>query len=1331
MPTATYQFNSYNAGSTTWQTSPANIVDGSDTTFGRTNVNGDHILMDGNQYTSGGTGTITKVELHCSWASNGSNCVPSLVPVFGGTTDGDSHAVTTSNSAQTDSAYFDITSDTNAPGTWSWSDIAALQGKITVARSGNRIDIYYVDVRVTYTTSDASVSPSAIAATTTIPTPAVSVGRPIVAGSATNHSNAGNFNVSVPAGTQNDDLLIAINASDWDTLANTGVPTGFTALTTSGYDGGTNNVHVAVGYRIASSEPANYSFPGGTSSDTAGILIRITGADSTPVIAQVAPTAVTAGTGTVTAPTPTPDSSSDLIIVAVATDGDQGSGALTWTWDASCSEIAEVQSTLYTVLTSAASDSTGTYTATSSTGTHDKGGAIAISIKAAGSPDAAVTPAVVAATATIGGGSAFTPDAQVNATVVSATATIPGPSISTSKFIASIDGTNLCLLDSSGDPILLRGDTNWALPFNAGAYTHTYQEDIDHYVSTRSSEGYNAILIAALGSTQNGGPADTGANENGDLPFVGTNFGSLTSAYWTRVDYLVTACENAGITVLFDPIYSYDMDNGALHTATSTDYGNYGTAIGTRYKDYPNIIWWFGGDYFDTSNTLLDAFVTGLTGAGDSHLITIENDPESTSRHDISPTATLNWGTSNADFNVVYSYNASYDGTEFAWDEASPIAVVHGDGHYLSDGSDTALFLRNWAWWILSSGSRGINAGSEGIWNWNSGSYASTTTETFLTTTLPAICDVFTSFTGWHKLRPDTSSALVTAGRGTHISHLASGGGATAYSGGNSYVTASITSDGTLAVIYIPASTTITIDESQMAAGYTANWVDPIDGTTTSATTGTTYNSSTPGTNSAGGSDWVLVLQGTATQDAAITATAVAATATIPAPTITAVRSASVTPSAVAASAAIPSVTASTGSTASPSAISANATIPSPTESAGSTTTPSVVSAAVTIPAVTPSTSAIQSPSAVAAAATIPTPTVQTSGSASVTPAVVAATATIPSAVLSTGAGVTPSVIDATANIPAISFSSSVDVAPSVVAGTSNVPTPNVVFSTNVLASVVAAAATIPVHTVETSGSASVHPSVVAASATIPAPTVDFGTTVIPSAVSATATIPSIGIIIGTVVTPNVISAAATIPAATVNTGSSASVSPSAIAAMATIPTPAVSAPASANVTPSVVAASATIPAPGASGSSTVTASVVALSASLPAPTISLSVSIQPSAVSASATIPQPSISSQAGASITPGVVAATAAIPAPTTAVSVSIQPSVISAAATIPAPAESTGSTASPVAISAVVNFPEPTLFNKTGILSVSGGSTDSSTSTGSNTASIQISGSTTGRI
>ena len=1074
---------------------------------------------------------------------------------------------------------------------------------------------------------------------------------------------------------------------------------------------------------------------------TSGMIIRVTGADATPVIAQVTSVAITGGTGTVTAPTPTPDSSSDLIIVAVVTDGGDGGGSVSWSWHASCAEINEVQSTTFTSISAAATDSSGTYTATASPD-HNNGGAIAISIKTAASPDAAVTPAVVEATTTISG-TAFTPDAQVNATAVNATTSIPVVTPTTSIYIASIDGTNLCFLDTLGDPILLRGDTSWAIPFNAGAYTHTYEEDIDRLVNNRASQGYNAILIAALGSTENGGPADTGANENGDIPFVGGDFGSLTSAYWTRVDYLVTACQDKGITVLFDAIYAYDMSSGALSSANSTDYQDYGTAIGARYKDYPNIIWWFGGDYFDSDNTKLDSFVTGLTGSGDSHLITIENNAETTSRADIHNDAVYNWGTNNADFNVVYSYNASYDGTEYAWDETSPIPVVHGDGHYYSDGADSAAFSRNWAWWILSSGSRGINAGSEGIWNWNSGSYASVTSETFLVTTLPAICNVFTSFDGWHTLRPDTSSALVTAGRGTHVSHFNSGGGGGEYSSGNSYVTASINAAGTLAVIYIPSSTTITIDEGQMAAGYTATWVDPVTGATTSETTGTTYDSSTPGTNSAGGSDWVLVLQGT-TQDASITATAVAASTSIPAPAVHA--GSTVTPSAVAATATIPTPAIVASSVISATAVAATATIPTPTVSAAHA-------------------SIVQTKqggdNAVSGTLNITLDTATTAGNTLIVIIGNNASDVLPSSVTLGGVSLTADASKTSSGASeAVSFWSLSNIAAGQTAvaithsGTWS-PGITVLETTPLQFDIATAGGTSSAGSQSTFDSGSATPDansalllgccvtfgssghttiaptgsgtwsaftdiqegsftdVLGASQIVTAAgTVQFTGTLSPSAgdwtalaasykdsldanitataVAATATIPSPTILAVTDVSPSAVNATATIPSPTESAGST--VTPSVISASASITSVSVST--GSTVTPSNIDATANIPSISFSSSVDVAPSVVAGTSSIPTPNLIISTNVLASAVAASTTIPTPTVETSGSASVHPSAVAASATIPAPTINFGTTVSPSAVSATATIPSVGIIIGTLVTPSVIGVAATIPAPTV-------------------------------------
>jgi Putative collagen-binding domain of a collagenase len=74
-------------------------------------------------------------------------------------------------------------------------------------------------------------------------------------------------------------------------------------------------------------------------------------------------------------------------------------------------------------------------------------------------------------------------------------------------------------------------------------------------------------------------------------------------------------------------------------------------------------------------------------------------------------------------------------------------------------------------------------------------------------------------------------------------------------------VAASITPSGSLAMLYLPNATTITINQSLMQSGYTATWVDPVSGATSPATPGSTYNSTAQGNNSQGDPDWVLVLQ--------------------------------------------------------------------------------------------------------------------------------------------------------------------------------------------------------------------------------------------------------------------------------------------------------------------------------------------------------------------------------------------------------------------------------------------------------------------------------------
>jgi hypothetical protein len=162
--TATYCFDSFSAS--TWDSAPTNITNCSTGSGTNDNNNGHHVYLDASEYTSGGSGTITQVELRVyyknNWATGATtrNNVAQLTPYFGGTTAGDAYNDALGDHATAGwSGYFDITSDPAAPASWSWSDIAALDVDLIDDRpNSGQITVYRVEMQVTYT--PASTEPT-------------------------------------------------------------------------------------------------------------------------------------------------------------------------------------------------------------------------------------------------------------------------------------------------------------------------------------------------------------------------------------------------------------------------------------------------------------------------------------------------------------------------------------------------------------------------------------------------------------------------------------------------------------------------------------------------------------------------------------------------------------------------------------------------------------------------------------------------------------------------------------------------------------------------------------------------------------------------------------------------------------------------------------------------------------------------------------------------------------------------------------------------------------------------------------------------------------------
>jgi hypothetical protein len=421
------------------------------------------------------------------------------------------------------------------------------------------------------------------------------------------------------------------------------------------------------------------------------------------------------------------------------------------------------------------------------------------------------------------------------------------PRATAKRFVTRVSRNGRYFLDQFGHPILVKGDSPWAILVDAS------RARMDSYVATRRSQGFNTVLVSLLGNTANGGPADNGRTYDGKLPFVGGNPRHLANAYWDRVAHFIRECRSRGITVMAYPIDGWTGTaayHGLARSWSTTTAKAYGRAVANRLKGYRNVIWSVGGDYPSggqrAADARMNAVMAGLRAGGMNRINTIQFTLNETSLDS-------SYWKPRVDFSFVYSYAASYRTVQRGYRQTRAgrhLPALMGEAHYEKYSGVTNRYLRSQAAWALTSGSPGDFYGSEDVWDQAPTSAALKSTGA---RQVSAIRRVFGGLAGWHRLVPDFSSTFITAGRGSKSS-------ADEYFSGNTYVTGARRADGRLAVIYLPdASRRITINQSKMGPGYTARWVNPTNGASAAATERSTYSRTAP--HGDGANDWLLVLR--------------------------------------------------------------------------------------------------------------------------------------------------------------------------------------------------------------------------------------------------------------------------------------------------------------------------------------------------------------------------------------------------------------------------------------------------------------------------------------
>jgi hypothetical protein len=431
------------------------------------------------------------------------------------------------------------------------------------------------------------------------------------------------------------------------------------------------------------------------------------------------------------------------------------------------------------------------------------------------------------------------------------------------------------LVDQNNVPFLMVGDSPQSLVVNLSA------PDAASYLADRGAHGFNSVMVDAICNTYTYGPVNA-ALLNGTLPFTRTISGGYydltkpNKAYFDRVDQIINLAATNGIQVMLDPIET----GGWLATMLANGSNAcraYGQYLGNRYKNFPNIIWLSGNDFQSwatpTNDAVVLAVALGIKDEDTNHLQTVElNYYLSSSLDD------PNWAPI-VGLNAAYTYSPTYAEVLHACNQSSNIPTFMVEANYEyetnpeTDGGSLHN-LRMQEYWTMLSGATGQFYGNHYTCGFPSGLPSENLLDSPGTVQLGHMAGLFGS-RSWYNLVPDQGHTFVTDGYGSftngvsgdgYVSGNGYYGGANVLFTGNNYVTAALTPDGSLGMAYLPQGGTIAVNMTKLSGAVTARWYDPAAGTY-SAISGSpfgntgTQNFTSPGNNSDGDPDWVLILE--------------------------------------------------------------------------------------------------------------------------------------------------------------------------------------------------------------------------------------------------------------------------------------------------------------------------------------------------------------------------------------------------------------------------------------------------------------------------------------
>jgi uncharacterized protein DUF4038/collagenase-like protein with putative collagen-binding domain len=429
------------------------------------------------------------------------------------------------------------------------------------------------------------------------------------------------------------------------------------------------------------------------------------------------------------------------------------------------------------------------------------------------------------------------------------------------------------LVDQNGKPFRIQGDSAQSLIANL-----TYAE-AETYFEDRRKRGFNTVNINLL---EHKFALNAPANRNGDVPFLKPgDFSTPNEAYFAFADSILELAASKGIVVSLAAMYLgiRGEDEGWWGELTSpanpqeVSY-KFGVYVGNRYKRFNNILWIIGGDYFPPAGSQgeirLHRYLEGIKAAGATQLWAGDwaGPCLSTDEKAFAPLM---------DLNAVYTSGDPKHRGETYLEARKGFSYSPPHPAYLKE---TGYEEENWVpgdrasvrkyqyWAILGGATEGGLFGNRDVWGfasekwWSGFPFGRGLWQRALDS--PGTLDMmrlgqFLDSVPWYDLIP--------SGLGGMKQLVSQGGGA---SDGQDYVAAEATADRSVLVAYVPpvgkGPITIAIDMSALRGSVRARWFDPTSGVFAEVPGSPFPNQgtrrfTTPGNNSGGATDWVLLLQ--------------------------------------------------------------------------------------------------------------------------------------------------------------------------------------------------------------------------------------------------------------------------------------------------------------------------------------------------------------------------------------------------------------------------------------------------------------------------------------